>query len=183
MPIGILDGLDVALECDTHCVVADQLGTEALSLGAHRGHQVRSHDSVREAWVVLDFGGVHQGSTSIDRAFEHQWVQSVTGAVDRRGVARRPAADDDDVANLRLLAPVRRYRGVRVVNPDTGGQPADRKRVGRHLDRPLSDQVATGSTVAITSAPTRWLTWLFQHLGSQPSRVDRSLDLYRTDDR
>ena len=47
-------------EVDTRHLLREELGTEPLGLGAEVHHQLRSHDPVGEAGVVLDVGGEHQ---------------------------------------------------------------------------------------------------------------------------
>ena len=93
-----LHDLDVAGEVDLDHVVGDQLGAEALGLGAHLVHQGRAHDAVAEAGEVLDLGGVHQRAAGGHRALEDQRLQRRPGGVDGCGVTRGARADDDDVA-------------------------------------------------------------------------------------
>ncbi len=66
------DDLDVAGQGHRGHVVGDQLGAEALGLGAQVVHQVRTHDPLGESGEVLDVGGVHQRPAGGDRALEHQ---------------------------------------------------------------------------------------------------------------
>ncbi len=97
---GGLHDLGVGGEVHLGDVVGDQLGAEALGLLAQVVHELRAHDAVREAGVVLDVGGVHQRAAGGDRALEHQRLQSRAGQVDRGGVAGRTGPHDDGVAHL-----------------------------------------------------------------------------------
>ena len=97
------DELDVAGEVDRGDVVGDQLGAEALGLGAHVVHELGTHDPVAEAGEVLDLGGVHQRAARGDRSLEHQRGEVGARGVDGGGVARRSGADDDHVADVALV--------------------------------------------------------------------------------
>ena len=68
------------VELDLGDVVGDQLGAEALGLGAHLVHQRRAHDAVAEAGEVLHLGGVHQRATGGHRALEDEGVQVALAA-------------------------------------------------------------------------------------------------------
>ena len=97
------DDLDLAGQVDRGDVVGDQLGAEALGLGAHLVHQRRAHDAVAEAGEVLHLGGVHQRAAGGDGALEHQRCEVGARGVHGGGVARRAGADDDHVADRRAV--------------------------------------------------------------------------------
>lgn len=61
---GVGDRLDVAGEVHGDDIVGDELGAEALGLGAHVVHELRAHDPVLEAREVLHVGGVHQSAAA-----------------------------------------------------------------------------------------------------------------------
>ena len=86
-------------EVDAGDVIGHQLGAEPLGLRAHRRHQLRAHDAVDEAGVVLDVAGDHQLAAE-GEALEDEGAQVPARRVQRCGVAGRPSADDDHVANL-----------------------------------------------------------------------------------
>src|SRR5690606_24217214 len=91
--------LDVAGEFELLDVLGPQLGTEPLGLRTHLLHQVRTHDAVAEAWVVLDVGGGHQGTAEL-RTLEHQALELRPRRVQGGGVPSGPRTHDDQVANL-----------------------------------------------------------------------------------
>jgi hypothetical protein len=97
---GVTHHLHIAGEVDTLDVVGDELGIEALGLLAERIHQVRAHDAVGEAGVVLHVGGVHQRAAGGDRALEHERMQAGPGGVERSGVSRGPGPDDDHISHV-----------------------------------------------------------------------------------
>ena len=94
------DHLDVAGQVDLRDVVGDQLGAEALGLGTHLVHQLRTHDAVAEAGVVLDLGGGHQRAAGRHGPLEHQGGEVRAGGVHGGRVAGRAGADDDHVAGV-----------------------------------------------------------------------------------
>ncbi len=98
--LAVGDGLDLAGEVDGCDVVGDELGAEALGLGAHAVHEVGAHDAVLEAGEVLDLGRVHQRATGRDGALEDEGGEVGAGGIDGGGVAGRAGADDDDVAHV-----------------------------------------------------------------------------------
>jgi hypothetical protein len=136
------DDLQVAGEVDLDHVVGHQLGAEPLGLGAHLVHQRRAHDAVAEAREVLDLRGGHQRAAGGDRTLEHQRLERGPCGVERRGVARRPRADDDDVAGLvrhaaprSWVAPGTRDRTDRRRAEFPGARRRDRQRNGRVAER------------------------------------------------
>ena len=62
-------------------------------------HQLGAHDAVGEAREVLHLGGGHQRATGL-HALDHERLEVGPGRVERRGVAGRPRADDDQVSDL-----------------------------------------------------------------------------------
>ena len=84
-------------EVDPRDVVGQELGAEPLGLAAEVLHHHRPHDAVGIAGVVLDVGGDHQLAAPVE-ALDHERVEVRPRRVQRRGVARRAASDDDHVA-------------------------------------------------------------------------------------
>jgi hypothetical protein len=77
-------------------------GPEPLGLGAHVQDQLRAHDAVGEAGVVLDVGGQRQlpaGRTALDHALDQQRLEVGAGGVDGGGQPGGAGADDDDVVD------------------------------------------------------------------------------------
>ena len=72
-----------AAQVDGGDVAADDLGAEALRLGAHLGHQIRAHDAVPMSGPVLDERGEHQLPAGLE-PLDEQGLQ-----VRPRGVQRR----------------------------------------------------------------------------------------------
>ena len=68
---------------------------DMLGLGAHLLHQPRPLDRLGEAGIVLDVGRDHQLAARLE-AGEQERLQHGARGVDRRRVAGRPRADDDD---------------------------------------------------------------------------------------
>ena len=86
-----------------------QLGIEALGLGPHDAHELGAHDPVDEPGVVLDLGRQHQLAAGLvagrrGLALEDERLELGPRRVQGGGEARRPAADDDDLAALRHRA-------------------------------------------------------------------------------
>ncbi len=113
--VGVLDHLDLAGEVDGGGVVGDEGGAEALGLPAHLVHEVRAHDALGEAGVVLHLGGVHQGAAALERALEHHRLEVGAGGVDGRGVAGGAGADDDDVVHGGHASPSRGRSAATIV--------------------------------------------------------------------
>jgi hypothetical protein len=124
-----LDHLRGGGQVDLADVPRDQLGAEALRLGAHVVHELRALDAVAEAGEVLDLGGGHQGATELG-ALEDQRVQVGARRVDGGGVPRGAGADDDQVPDAVVLG--RRDHRLDVVGGPrgTGGRVVVRH--GRH---------------------------------------------------
>ena len=94
-------------EVDPRHVVGQELGAEALGLGAEVGHHLRAHDAVGVAGVVLDVARDHQLAAPVE-ALDHERLQVGARGVERGRVAGGAAADDDQLATsftLSLLAP------------------------------------------------------------------------------
>ena len=81
-------------------VGGDELGPEALGLLAEPLHEVRAHDPLGEARVVLDLGREHQLPTG-GEALDHDRPQVRARGVDRRGQPGRAGTHDDDISQLR----------------------------------------------------------------------------------
>ena len=75
-----------------------QVGTEADGLGAHLFHELRAHDSLLEARVVLYLGGVHEFATVL-KALEDEGIEFGACCVERCGIAGRAGADDGDIVD------------------------------------------------------------------------------------
>ena len=81
-------------EIDLRDVVGDVLGAEALRLVAELLHHRRPHHAVRVPRVVLDVARDHQ-LPAPPEALDHERAQIGARAVQRCGVPRGAAADDD----------------------------------------------------------------------------------------
>ena len=123
-PLGEVDAVDVDV---------DDLGPEALRLGAERGHQVGALDAVGEARVVLDVAGEHQLAAG-RRTGEHDRLEVGPRRVDRGGQPGRAGADDEE---LRLVRPwPRSAAGCR--RPVAATARRRRRAVGRRRRRRMS---------------------------------------------
>ena len=101
---GVLVVADVDLEralgeVDAGDVVGEELGAEALRLGAELGHHLRPHDPVDVAGVVLDVARDHQLAAPVE-PLDHERAQVGARGVERGRVPGRAAADDDHVTNV-----------------------------------------------------------------------------------
>ena len=135
-------------EVDPVDVDIDHPGTEALRLGAHRGHQLRALDAVGEARVVLDVAGQHQLAAG-RRARQDDRLEVGPRGVDGRGQAGRPGADDDDLGVDPALAA---GDGGRSAGPGQG------RGVGRrvdHRDREATEWVRRGRPVLLAHGSHR----------------------------
>ena len=90
--------LDLALEFDGIHNLHAQVGAEADGLGAHLLHELRAHDALLEARVVLHLGGVHELS-AVFEAFEDDGVELRARCVEGCGVAGGAGADDGDIVD------------------------------------------------------------------------------------
>src|SRR5579884_2729985 len=79
-------------------VVGKELGAEALGLAAEVGHHLGPHHAVRVAGVVLDVARDHQLAAPRE-ALDHERLEVCARGVQRGRVARRAAADDDQLAH------------------------------------------------------------------------------------
>ena len=99
-------------EVDPRDVVGDELGAEPLRLATEVLHHRRAEDAVGVARVVLHVGRDHQLAAPVE-AFDHERLEVCARRIERGGVAGRPAADHDHVANvshvLRMLPCFRLY--------------------------------------------------------------------------
>ena len=78
-------------------LVEDDAGPDMLGLLLHLLHQPGTLDDVGEAGIVLDIGGDRQLAAGLHPG-DQQRLQIGARGVDRRGVAGRPGADDQDLA-------------------------------------------------------------------------------------
>ena len=83
-------------------VVGDEPGAEALGLSAEVLHQLRAHDPLGEARVVLDVGRVLKLAAPLE-ALDHERLQVGARGVERSRVAGGTAAEDDHVLDLLLV--------------------------------------------------------------------------------
>ena len=83
------------VEIDLGDDVADDLGADMLGLLQHLLHQPRTLDRIGEARIVLDVGGDHQLAALLQAGDQHR-LQHGARRVDRRRVAGRAGADDED---------------------------------------------------------------------------------------
>ncbi len=103
-------------EVDARHVVGQELGAEALGLGAELLHHRRPEDAVRVAGIVLDVARDHQLAAPLD-AFDHERAQVRAGCVEGGRVAGRAASDDDQLAYV-----VRRHVSSNWVIPANRGK-------------------------------------------------------------
>ena len=87
-------------EVDARDVVSDELGAEALGLAAELGHHLRAEHAVRIAGIVLDVARDHELAAPLE-SLDDERLEVGARSVERGGVARRPAADDDQFPNVR----------------------------------------------------------------------------------
>src|SRR6185437_14827294 len=113
-------------EIDPGDVVGHELRAETLRLGAHRLHELRAEDAVAEAGIVLDVGGDHQ-LAAVGEALEDERLQVRARGVERRRVAGRTAADDDDLANVVC-------HGAPSVSPGASSDPSSRLTIETRKD-------------------------------------------------
>ena len=92
----LVDAAGLVGELDRGGLVGEEARAEALGLVAHRLHELRAHDPLGEAGVVLDLGRLLEQAAP-EEALDDEGLEVRAGGVQRGGVAGRPAADDDDV--------------------------------------------------------------------------------------
>ena len=85
-------------------MVEDDPGPDMLGLGVHLLHQPGSLDDVGKPRVVLDIGGDRQLAAGLDPGQQNR-LQVGAGGIDRRGIAGRPGADDQNLAVMVLRHP------------------------------------------------------------------------------
>ena len=113
-PVGVLAHPDrerAGGEIHRRGLDGEVLGAEALGLVPEPHHQVRAHDPLGEAGVVLDVGGQHQLAAGLigrgrRLALDDERREVGAGGVHGRGQARRTRSDDDDVAHAPGLTAV-----------------------------------------------------------------------------
>ena len=109
------DALDAAVgELDPGGVVGDEAGAEALRLIAELLHQLRAHDPLGEARVVLDVGRVLKLAAPLE-ALDHERLELGAGGVERGRVAGGGPADDDHVLDSLCSFTFTRLLGLRFV--------------------------------------------------------------------
>ena len=84
------------IEVDLGDDVVDDLGADMLGLFEHLLHQPRTLDRIGKARIVFDIGGDHQLAALLQAGDKHR-LQHGAGGIDRRRVARRAGADDDEL--------------------------------------------------------------------------------------
>ena len=94
-----VDSAGLARQLDALGLLGQQARAEALGLVAQLLHHLRAHDPLGEAGVVLHVGRLLQ-QPAPGEALDHERVQVGARGVQRRGVARRAAADDDHVLDV-----------------------------------------------------------------------------------
>ena len=85
--------------CD---IVGEELCSESCGLCPHIFHQVRAHNALGKAGIVLDFRRRGQLSARLP-AFNEQRGEIRPGRIDGGCEASRPGTDDDDVSHGRKL--------------------------------------------------------------------------------
>src|SRR5206468_9767958 len=86
-------------EVDARDVVGEVLGPEALGLRPELLHQLRPHDAILEAGIVLDVAGDHELAAK-GKALDHEGIEIGAGRVQSRRVSGRAAPDHDHISNL-----------------------------------------------------------------------------------
>jgi hypothetical protein len=89
-------------DLDLRHVVGLEARAEALGLVAEVLHELRTHDPLREPGVVLDVGRLLKQAAP-GEALDDERLEVRAGRVERGGVARRTAADDDHVLHLLIV--------------------------------------------------------------------------------
>ena len=116
-----VDALDIALELDGVDEVHAQVSAKTDGLGTHLFHELRAHDALLEAGVVLHLGGVHE-LAAVLVALEDDGLELGAGCVESCGVAGRAGADDDDVVDGVCRRGLGRFRlGGRIAEVDEAG--------------------------------------------------------------
>ena len=67
-------------EVDAGDVVGEEVGAEALGLGAELGHHPRSHHAVAVAGIVLDLARDHQLPAPVEMTFDHEGLRRLAQA-------------------------------------------------------------------------------------------------------
>ena len=83
--------------CD---VAGQELRAEPFRLCPHFLHELRAHDALGKAWIVLDFRRRGELSAGLP-AFNEQGREIRPRRIDRGGESCRSRTDDDDVAHER----------------------------------------------------------------------------------
>ena len=82
-------------QVDRDSVVEKDAGTEALSLRAHRLHQLRTLDTVDETGEVLHLGGCHERTAGGDGTGKHDRGKARPRRIHRSRIPGGPGSDDD----------------------------------------------------------------------------------------
>jgi hypothetical protein len=96
----LVDAAGLARELDVGGLIGDEARSEALRLIAELLHQLRAHDALGEAGVVLDVRRLLEQAAP-EEALDDERVEVGARGVQRGGIAGRPAPDDDDVLDVR----------------------------------------------------------------------------------
>src|SRR5205085_735373 len=107
-------------EVDPCDVVGDELGSELLGLTPELAHQLRAHDALGEAGIVLDVARDHQLPAPLE-AFDDEGLEVRAGAVERSCVTGGAAADDDQLAHSVVV-----HNSSKSTGPDAGPQSIQR---------------------------------------------------------
>ena len=81
--------------CD---MAGEELRSESFRLRSHFFHQLRAHDALGKARIVLDFCRRGQLSAGLP-AFNEQGREIRPRRIDRGGESSRPRADDHDISH------------------------------------------------------------------------------------
>ena len=95
-------GTAVLGELDAVDVLRVEPRAEALRLIAELLHHLRAHDPVAVAGVVLHLGRLLEQAAPRE-ALYHERIEVRAGRVERSGVTRGTAADDDDILDVSYL--------------------------------------------------------------------------------
>jgi hypothetical protein len=107
-------------------IVFDQLGADMFGLGLHLLHQPRALDGFGETRIVLDIRGDGH-LAALGQAGYHERLQVGARRVDRRRIARRTGADDQDLGVVVFSHANAPSRNKSAVPPELIPRPPGRK--------------------------------------------------------